>query len=98
MSDENLILFFVFFISGCLIFGLIIGFVISNTWLKPQVEISAQLNPNISQQTKDKIKQEMNKTLDFILEETSPQKINQLVYAELKKKQVEKLSDGVKSK
>ena len=98
MSDENLILFFVCFISGCLIFGLIIGFVISNTWLKPQVEISAQLDSNISQQTKDKIKQEMNKTLDFILEETSPQKINQLVYAELKKKQVEKLSDGVKSK
>jgi len=40
-KSEFLVLVFL-----CLIFGLIIGFVISNTWLKPQVEISTQCSIN----------------------------------------------------
>ena len=43
-------------------------------------------NSNLSQQDKDKAKQILRETLDFVLKETSEQRINQLVYEEYRRK------------
>ena len=49
-------------------------------------------NSTLPQQTKDKAKQIMNETLDFVLKETPEQRINQLVYEEYRRKRLEKTS------
>ena len=44
---------------------------------------------NISQQNKDMIRNVMNQSLDMVLEQTSPRKINQIVVNEFRKNRQE---------
>jgi len=51
------------------------------------------VSDKLSQQVKDKINLEFKKLLNFIIEECSPQKINQLVLQEMRRLRNEKIKN-----
>ena len=56
--------------------------------LKKTVDIQ---NMDVSQQSKDNARNVMNKSLNMVIEQLSPRKINQITLQELRKNRMEKI-------